>query len=338
MFHTMTFPPEVADKLLHFAGDKGVTAPELFAGAGVVEGVPLGYAQLCALYEAGARLTRDRDFGLHVGERTLPEMYGLLGYAAAHSTTFGDALERLVALQAVWTDAVGFELRRDTERVTLRYGERVGIPPRERRQESEQMMAAIRAFAQAGTSEDVQPLEVRFEHPAPDSINEHKRIFACPLVFGAPATEMIISRAAFANRMGRADLTLGALLQHQAETLLAARGAREPLLEAVRMRVREIVAAGLTPSLEQIAQGLALGPRTIQRRLRDRGVTWRSTCDNVRIGLAKEMLADPQLALAQIAFRVGFSQTSAFHRAFRRIEGVTPGYYRCHVLALQEKR
>lgn len=198
------------------------------------------------------------------------------------------------------------------------------------------MMAAIRAFAEA-SGEDSPPLEVRFEHPAPDRIGEHKRIFACPLVFGAPATEMVISRAAFANRMARADLTLGALLQNQAENLLAARGAREPLLDAVRMRVREAVAAGGVPSLAQVAKGLALGPRTMQRRLGERGATWRSACDDVRIDLAKEMLADPQLALAQIAFRVGFSQTSAFHRAFRRIEGVPPGHYRCRVLALREK-
>lgn len=338
MVRGMTFPVEVADKLLQAAADRGVPADELFGAAGVIQGSALSYAQLCALYEAAARLTGDSDFGLHVGERTKAEMYGLLGYAVTHSISLGEALERMRSLQAVWTRAVAFELRHGRDKSALRYGGRDGIPAHERRQECEQMMAAVLAFARGGADEDLRPLEVRFEHQAPEYTNEHKRIFACRLVFGAAATEIILSRKDLVRQLWRADPKLGALLQQQAQSLLAARELQEPLMDAVCFRVRQAIVNGAMPSLKQVADLLGLGPRTLQRRLRERSATWRSICEEARIGLAKELLADPRLALAQVAFRVGYSQTSAFHRAFRRVESVTPRNYRSRVLASVERR
>lgn len=334
----MTFPAEVADKLISAAAMKGIGAPTLFAAAGVDRRDTLRYAELCALYEAAAHLTGDPAFGLHVGERTRAEDYGLLGYAAAHSFSLGQSLERLVALQAVWTQAVAFELRSRSGGAALRYRDREGVAPSRRRQECEQMMAAVLAFARAGTGEDVRPLEIRFEHKAPDEAGEHKRIFGCPLLFGASATEIIFAREALSTPILRSDPTLGALMQHQAETVLAGRRRREPLLDAVRSQVENALEAGAAPSLEEVARRLAMGPRTLQRRLREQGWTWRLLCEGERIRIAKDLLADPRVPLAQIAFRVGFSQASAFHRAFRRIEKITPRHYRKRLSAARERR
>lgn len=334
----MTFPVEVADKLISTAAIKGIGAVTLFAAAAVNQRDTVEYAELCALYEAAAHLTDDAAFGLHVGERTKAEMYGLLGYAAAHSLSLGESLERLVALQAVWTQAVAFELRSRGVGATLRYRDREGIAPSQRRQECEQMMAAILAFGRAGTGEDLRPLEVRFEHIAPDETSEHQRIFKCPLVFGASATEIILTREALSTAILRPDPTLGALMQRQAESTLAGRRPRESLLDAVRLQVETALEAGATPSLGEVAQRLAMGPRTLQRRLKEKGWTWRDLCEGERIRIAKDLLADPRVSLAQIAFRVGFSQASAFHRAFRRIEKTTPGHYRRGFSAAHERR
>jgi hypothetical protein len=97
----MTFPPEAADKLIAAAREAGLASETIFGAAGVVPRAPLDYRALSALYEAAARLTGDETFGLEVGLRTRHDMYGLLGYAARHSATLGEALERLVALQGV---------------------------------------------------------------------------------------------------------------------------------------------------------------------------------------------------------------------------------------------
>jgi AraC-like DNA-binding protein len=333
----MTFPPEVADKLFDSAAEAGIARDTLLAAAGIAAGSALSYPQLAALYEGAAKLTGDEAFGLHVGERTRPADYGLLGYATAHSDTLGEALSRLIALQAVWTEAVTLELAREAGVARLRYRPRAAMPAADRRHESEQMLAAILAFARGATGRDLRPVEVGFEHSAPGDEREHRRLFRCPIRFAAPATELVLAEAALALDIAGADPKLGALISAQAEVALAARQRSEPLLETVRAAVRSAVEGGRPLSLAGAARTLGLGPRTLQRRLRERGLGWRRLVDEVRIELARDLLADPRLGLAQIAFRAGFSQASAFHRAFRRLEGTTPRRYRLDLAGRQRR-
>ncbi|HYJ30592.1 MAG TPA: AraC family transcriptional regulator ligand-binding domain-containing protein [Allosphingosinicella sp.] len=334
----MTFPPEAADKLLAAADQAGVARETLFAAAGIAPEAALDYAALCALYEAGARLTRDGNFGLRVGTHTRPDMYGLLGYAAAHSASLGEALERLVALQGVWTDAVALELKAGGGVARLRYRSRVPVPPRQRRQECEQMIAAIASFATAATGGAARPIEVRFEHQAPPDVAEHKRVFGCPILFRARSTGLSWPMAALGLALAGTDPKLGALIRVQAEGELAGRRRRAPLVETVRAAVRDGLERGAAPGLAEAAAAAGLGPRTLQRRLRDLGMRWTMLVDGVRIELARELLADPRLGISQIAFEAGFSQASAFHRAFRRIAGTTPRRYRLELAATEERR
>lgn len=332
----MAFPAEVAEKLLDRAAAAGVDREAMFGAAAVDPGVPLTYSRLCALYEAGARLTRDDAFGLHVGERTRAEDYGLLGYAAAHSLSFGEALERLVSLQAVWTESVAFELRRGRGKASLTYRATEAPPPELRRQECEQMIATLLTFARAGAGAGLRPAEIRFEHPAPADVGEHRRIFGCPILFGAAATAILFDARTLALPMAGADPKLGALIGTQAEQALAAKAQAKDWLAGLRSEIEAVLAAGQAPSLAIAARAVGFGPRTLQRRLGERDLRWRDVVDAVRLARAKQLLADPRLGLAQIGHEAGFSQASAFHRAFRRIEGTTPRRYRLSLLARRQ--
>jgi len=334
----MSFPAEVAEKLIAAAAEAGVAAGAVYAAAGIAPGEPLDYAALASLYEAAARLAGDEAFGLRVGLGTRPQMYGLLGYAAAHAATLGEALSRLAALGGAWTDAVAFELRSERGAAVLRYRDQEGVPAGARRQECEQMMAALLTFARSAAGEDLRPVEVRFEHDAPADCRAHRDIFSCTLLFGAPATELLFGEAALARRLPAADPTLGELIRGQAEAAIGRRSVGPPLLRALRALVLDGVRAGRAPSLETAAAALGLGPRTLQRRLGEHGTSWRAVLDRERIGEAKALLADPRLGLARIAFRCGFSEASAFHRAFRRIAGTTPRRYRLALEAGRQRR
>ena len=334
----MTFPAEVADKLFDAAAEAGVARELLLGAVGVEPEAALSYADLAALYERAARLTGDEAFGLHVGQRTRPGDYGLVGYATAHSFNLAEAIGRLVALQSVWTEAVSLELIAEAGAARLRYRPREAVPPADRHQESEQMMAAILAFARTATGKDVRPVEVQFEHVEPRDAREHRRFFRCPVRFAAPRTEIALPDSALELEIAGADPKLGALIRAQADGALAARRQSEPLVESAREAVRSTLANGGAPALADAAQALGLGPRTLQRRLRERGSGWRQLIDEVRIALAKELLHNPRIGLSQIAFRAGFSQASAFHRAFRRIEGTTPRRYRLALLAGRQRR
>ena len=331
MPETGRIPFEAAEKLLCLAEANGVPRPALLGAARVEATDGIAFSDLCRLYEDAARLTGDDAFGLHVGERTSPRMYGLLGYVAANSATFGEALANLTRFQQLWTDAVALELRSSRRTLTLSYRHRGDIPAAQRRHEHEHMLSAVLSFAREAVAQPVRPLEVRFEHEAPPDISEHRRFFDAPLLFGAPATELVLPADLLDAPLTRADLTLGTLIRGQALAAMAARRQGATLIERLRTELRGRLERGEPVSLGACAAALGAGPRTLQRRLADQGLTYRGVVEEMRTALAETLLADPTLGLAEIAFRLGYSQPSAFHRAFRQAAGTTPRGFRLNL-------
>lgn len=331
------FPIEAVEKLLQAAEERGVSKASLLSSAGIEKpGKEIGLAPLCALYERAARLTGDDALGLHVGEASSPRMYGPLGYIVANSANLGEALASLADYQPLWTRAAGITLRRRNKAIALRYWLQDDIPAEERRQESEQMLATLITFLREATGVPLSPTEVRFEHSAPADLTEHRRLFASRIVFGAPATEVVLAEPMLALPIPRADSTLAELMRSQARSALAERKRREPFLERLRDTLEEAILEGRSVALPDAAGAMGMGPRTLQRRLRQDGLTFRTVVEQARTARARDMLAEPGMVLAQIAFRLGFSQTSAFHRAFRRHTGTTPGAFRRALEANEE--
>lgn len=99
------------------------------------------------------------------------------------------------------------------------------------------------------------------------------------------------------------------------------------LTERIRRLLRRSLAEEL-PSLEVVGQSLAMTPQTLRRRLRDEGQGYQAIKDDLRRDVAIEYLARPELTLPDIANRLGFSEASTFHRAFKGWTGLSPGVYR----------
>ena len=100
---------------------------------------------------------------------------------------------------------------------------------------------------------------------------------------------------------------------------------------SVGARVRELLAAQIRegePEQAQLARSLGMSERTLQRRLRDEGLAFAALVDKVRTELAELYLSDPKLAVFEVAFLLGYSEPSAFNRAFRRWTGQSPSQFR----------
>jgi AraC-like DNA-binding protein len=206
----------------------------------------------------------------------------------------------------------------------LRYWNSGGVPPEQRRQESEQMLSALITFIRSVVSVPVFPAEVRFEHSAPVATQEHERIFGCRLFFGAITTELTLAADRLGLPIPEADPGLARLLKRQAEADLGDSLSDEPFLRRVQSLAGAAILSSGDVSLSGLAAAAGMGQRTLQRRLQREGLTVRSLVDQTRLALARRLLGEGRLPLAQIAFRLGYSQTSAFHRAFRRQTGLTP--------------
>lgn len=104
---------------------------------------------------------------------------------------------------------------------------------------------------------------------------------------------------------------------------------QEPLITQVRDAIAQSLSEG-APKMADIARQMGMSVRSFHRRLSDHGVTFQALTEETRRDLAEGLLRDKTLTLAEVAFLTGFSEQSAFTRAFKRWVGLTPASYRKH--------
>ncbi|MCP1644740.1 AraC family transcriptional regulator [Pseudomonas citronellolis] len=282
------------------------------------------------LLELGLALSGDADLGLHLGEAVRPGHFGVLGYLLMSCATLGDALHR----QARYAELVGSLGRVELADEPPRAGHEPLVRhrwepllPRQQRQLAEETLACWLRFGHWISGLQQAPLEVRFRHPAPADTTEHRRIFRCPVLFGQADNALVFPRRLLALPLGQADSQIQRTLDAYAGRLLESIRRGEGVLERARQCLAERLPEQAV-DLEALAGELALSPRTLQRRLRDSGLSFSRLVDETRQQLVLHHLRDPALELADVASLVGFSETGSLARAFRRWTGQSLGQYR----------
>lgn len=331
---TYEIPVSAALKFVEAARARGVAPETLCAAAGLDPSVledadnELPFALLLELAECGARLTGDDAFGLRVGQRADARAYGLLGYVTINRRTFGEALGAVIRYQRIRTKAVEFTLDVAGADAHLAYHYRAcGVAPRGRRQESEEMLSTMTRVGRGLTGVEWAPREVHFEHEEPADTGEHARIFRAPVRFRRPLTKLIFDASVLDLPLVGADPALGSLLERQAEELLAGSQSRGDFAGRVREVIREGLPGG-EARVDAVCRRLGVSPRTLQRRLRGEGTTFQDLLEETQRALAEFYLRKPDVAICEVSYLTGFSQPSAFHRAFRRWTGLTPREFR----------
>ncbi|MFZ5723413.1 MAG: AraC family transcriptional regulator [Pseudomonadota bacterium] len=172
--------------------------------------------------------------------------------------------------------------------------------------------------------EDRQPWRVEFSYPEPAWGHIYRRYFRCPVVFGAPRTA-IVGDPAWENF----ELPLAnRLMAMSAEkTLFESIPTRAMRLLPVRLRRLLLRYYGAFPSLERAASDLGMSGRTLRRRLAEEGTTYQQELDRVREKLAQEYFARGGESVTELALMLGFADSSAFARSFRRWTGCSPSEF-----------
>jgi AraC-like DNA-binding protein len=171
------------------------------------------------------------------------------------------------------------------------------------------------------------PVEVQFAHPAPADSSEHVRVFRAPVSFDYPTNAFVIERELFDRPVPAADAQLYPILRRYLDRVLKEMPREEGLLVTVRRAIGEAMRDG-DPTLAQVAKKVAAGPRTLQRQLKDHGLEFKRLVDDTRHRFSLNYLRDRKHTLTEIAFLLGYSEVSAFNRAFKRWTGSTPSEYR----------
>ncbi|HVV88176.1 MAG TPA: AraC family transcriptional regulator [Kofleriaceae bacterium] len=318
-----------------FAAHSGVPAAELLRAAELDPALltdldaDLFHADELGLWAHAARLTGDRDFGLHLAEWLLgfpPEQFDVLAFAARSSDTLRDNYRRVARYLTVIHDGIYLSLEEEGDVARLVHGHRVepAVPPRH---PIEGQLALALLQGRRAIGESFAPRVVRFVHPRPADQREHQRIFRAPVEHGAPRNVVVFDRALLDRRQHHADRKLAAMVDRQLEALLAKVPDHQRVVPAVRSAMVDALPHG-EPAIAAIARKLHMSPRSLQRRLRDEGTSFAASLSAVRHELALRYLHDRRIAIAEVGFLLGFVDVSSFYRAFRRWTGLTPAEHR----------
>ncbi|MGH4032422.1 AraC family transcriptional regulator [Actinomycetota bacterium Odt1-20B] len=168
-----------------------------------------------------------------------------------------------------------------------------------------------------------------FGHPPPPHKDEYELLFGCPVRFGAARTEAAFDAHWLDAPLVRDESELREMLRRAPFELLSRREYGTTVAEQVRRAlVQSLRDSPRLPSLGDVAGRLAVSPATLRRRLAQESTSYQQLKDAVRRDAAIAGLAEGREPIADLAARLGFSEDTAFHRAFRRWTGTTPGAYR----------
>ena len=283
-------------------------------------------AQFARLLDEAAHATGDACFGLHFGERFNPKDVGPLAYVMMNSPTieagFQNAGRYLSVHNQAATVSFGVEGR-------FAYARHVLVDPAmgDARQHNEYSMAVALNMVRLMAGSSWGPLEAHFAHPDPGQQTEQARVFGAPVSFGRTSNAFVIEREFLDRQVPAADQRLYPILRRYLDEVLTEVPREDDLLASVRRAVAESMRQG-DPSLTTVGKRIAMGPRTLQRRLKDQGVEFKALVDDTRRLFALTYLRNPAHTLAEVAYMLGYSEVSAFNRAFRRWTGSTPSDHR----------
>lgn len=265
------------------------------------------------------------DFGRQLALRQGLEILGPVGIAARTAATVGDALAAVDEYLVVYSPALSARVEwRPDERIA-RFEWRVLTrrPPVHVQAAELGLGVSLRIYRLlAGPA--FTPTTVHLRHKPQGPSDDYLRYFACPVTFESSFTGFT-----FDGRMLRQPLAADGDVHEVVRQYLAGMSppTDAPALEPVRLLLRRLLPTGAA-SLGVVADNLALHPRTLQRRLADRGTSFAALVDDVRHEEAHRYLTQTTMPLSQLAGLLGYSEQSVLTRSCRRWFGVAPLAYR----------
>jgi AraC-like DNA-binding protein len=262
--------------------------------------------------------------GLRIGLCAKPQHFGVVGYLAASCSVLGQALMRYRRFQRLLVSNldVRVEQRGEVIRYSWGQGEHHTTPLA-----SEFGVAAFINLYQALIGQVIPPSAIEIPYPRPEQSSIYEALAGCPVRFDAPCHAMEMPVSLLAMRVTSSDPYLRDLFERQAHAMLAQHPRPDAFLDQLQQQMMTALQEG-EPSAAMLAERMSCSLRSFYRKLAEYGLCYRALLGDVRFKLARMYLADSRLSLVEVALLLGYSEQSAFSRAFRKWSGSTPQEYR----------
>jgi AraC-like DNA-binding protein len=277
------------------------------------------------IFDLAEQATGDECFGIEVGKQVRGVALHALGYAWLASATLREAMTRMARYTRVLTEFWRGEVREEPRgvRFVLVYGDARGTAPLSRHDAA---LAGILKLCRITYGDAFTPLEATVEREPPGCARRFEEWFRARIVWGAPYPSLLcrpedVDRPLVTSNPGVA------LASDQLASDYLARLDRGDVIAQVRRKLLAAFPAG-APNQATVARALGMSPRTLHRRLADAGTSFEKLLDDTRRELAAEYLRRSDHSVGEVAYLLGFAETSSFNRAFRRWTGTSPSDFR----------
>lgn len=275
--------------------------------------------------ERARKLTGDPAVGLRIGAHVNLSHVGVLGYLVLNSLNLADALETYVLSERHFYGVNFADLSPSEEGWTLAWPDKLGDKNGLFVQVAFSVLATFMRQRFPGCV-DLHSVAMTGSPQANSDVFED--FFQCPVSFGSTRPSLTFAASGlFTEAMGRLPDEYHAMRQLQIEATSGVVLTSDPVLRRLQIALLDRIPEGKA-SLSNTAQDLNISARTLQRRLNKHGLAFQGVLDGVREALASRYLTRTSLTLTEISQLVGYSEQSAFNRAFLAWVGKTPGQVR----------
>lgn len=279
------------------------------------------FEKACRTWECCVQQTNDNLLGLHLGEYSTMAVLGLVGNLMQSSPNLLAAFERMTHYIEVATDMIHFGVKQQASEVTLTYQ---AVPlwistyPAGARHSVEQAMAGTLNVFSLLTGKRIKPFRTVFSHTCGGDLSEYQRVFGYDVQFNGTSNQLVFAKEVLLTPIVSHDKSLFTFFEQILKEKKTYR--RQSLTDQIKHIIRTSAHRQI-PSLEAIAAQLHMTSRTLQRKLAEEGISFRSITASVQKEMATELFRIRGNA-TQVAGMLGYSDPSAFRRAFKKWSNV----------------
>ncbi len=280
-----------------------------------------------ALWLAVARELDDEFFGLD-RRRMKVGSFALICQAVISCADLDRAVKRMLRAFGLFLDLVQVELHLEGSEAVVRVTNRIADPA-DRRFADETLLVLVHGLMCWLAGRRIPLSHVAFTHSHPPYAREYSLMFSDAIAYDAAQTSIRFDGRALAAPVVQNAATLQQFLRTAPQSVFLKYRNEESWAAQVRRRLRGSVGeAESWPVFEELAAELGTTATTLRRRLEREDTSYQSIKDRLRSDVAIDYLCNSSLSVDEIAALIGFQDASAFHRAFKRWNGVQPGEYR----------
>jgi len=283
-------------------------------------------SKLNTLWDIAIAFTKNPAIGLIVGGKVDPSRFSVVTQASFQCETILQGLQKYVRFFSIVNQGVTMSLREEGDLGILEFqyasSEFYCVP------EMERMISAAMARCHYLVGDKIKVKHFCFEHAQPEYIKEYETVFDAPLLFEQEKTAIVFDRSLLATKINKGNPYLLNVLTSYAEKLLQKIQSKSDVKDKVRFLIRNHLADDIELDVQMAAKELNMSRHTLYRKLKKEEVSFQSLVEGVRQEEALRHLQENRVSVSEVAFLLGFSELSAFSRAFKRWTGESPAQYR----------